>query len=240
MKGIDLQDEGTGNSIDANDSAILDNVKVVFRGHRNRIRVGRSCLSNVIIEVYGDDNLLEFDEDCCVTNVIVKAWIDHAGDNTVSRTGLHIGRGVKYSQGQVVLGGDGASIRIGEGTSIVEAKLFAVERQTRIDIGAWCLLSWNIELRTSDWHSIIDNESGQRINPPADVTLQERVWIGSDVRVLKGVTVGEGSVVGVGSIVTKDVPGACVAVGNPARVVRENVRWSGDAWLKAERQAPAP
>lgn len=50
--------------------------------------------------------------------------------------------------------------------------------------------------------------------------LRDGVWLGANVVVLKGVTIGEGTVVGAGSVVTRDLPPGCVAVGNPARVIR--------------------
>lgn len=50
--------------------------------------------------------------------------------------------------------------------------------------------------------------------------LEDRVWLGANVVVLKGVTIGAASVVGAGSVVTRDLPAGCVAVGNPARVIR--------------------
>jgi acetyltransferase-like isoleucine patch superfamily enzyme len=47
------------------------------------------------------------------------------------------------------------------------------------------------------------------------------IWIGVNSTILKGVTIGEGSVVGAGSVVTKDVPPWTIVAGNPARVIRE-------------------
>lgn len=52
------------------------------------------------------------------------------------------------------------------------------------------------------------------------INIGDNVWIGDKVVILGGVTIGEGSVIGAGSIVTSDVPAYCVAVGNPAKVVR--------------------
>lgn len=53
------------------------------------------------------------------------------------------------------------------------------------------------------------------------ITIEDNVWIGAQVCILPGVTVGEGCVIGAGSVVTKDIPAHTLAVGNPCRVVRE-------------------
>jgi acetyltransferase-like isoleucine patch superfamily enzyme len=57
-------------------------------------------------------------------------------------------------------------------------------------------------------------------NTPEPVIIHDDVWIGANAVVLPGVTVGKGSVIGAGSIVTKSIPPYSVAVGNPARVVK--------------------
>ena len=54
----------------------------------------------------------------------------------------------------------------------------------------------------------------------APIVVDRNVWIGADSIILPGVTIGEGAVIGAGSVVTKDVPPYTVAVGNPARVVK--------------------
>ena len=51
--------------------------------------------------------------------------------------------------------------------------------------------------------------------------IKKNAWIGARVCILPGVTIGENAIVGTGSVVTKDVPDNCVAVGNPARVVKK-------------------
>jgi acetyltransferase-like isoleucine patch superfamily enzyme len=50
--------------------------------------------------------------------------------------------------------------------------------------------------------------------------IGDRVWIGANVTILKGVTIGNDAVVGAGSVVTKDIPAKAIAVGNPAKVIK--------------------
>lgn len=57
----------------------------------------------------------------------------------------------------------------------------------------------------------------------APIVIGENVWIGRNCRICKGVTIGDNSVIGSNSVVTKDVPANCVAVGNPARVVKTDI-----------------
>lgn len=59
---------------------------------------------------------------------------------------------------------------------------------------------------------------GLQYNKP--VHIKDNVWIGSSVQIMPGVTIGENSIIGAGSIVTKDIPANVVAVGNPCRMVR--------------------
>ena len=53
------------------------------------------------------------------------------------------------------------------------------------------------------------------------ITLEKNVWLGGGCTILSGVTIGENSVIGAGSVVTKDIPANVIAAGNPARVIRE-------------------
>lgn len=90
-----------------------------------------------------------------------------------------------------------------------------------IEIGKGCSISDNVSIQDSDNH-IINNEK-ERVSAP--IIIKDHVWIGKNVTILKGVTIGEGAIVGAGSVVTKDIPSACVAVGNPAKIIKENIVW---------------
>ncbi|MGI6263326.1 MAG: DapH/DapD/GlmU-related protein [Succiniclasticum sp.] len=54
-----------------------------------------------------------------------------------------------------------------------------------------------------------------------EIRIKKNAWIGARVSILPGVTIGEGAIIGTGSVVTKDIPDYCVAVGNPARVIKQ-------------------
>lgn len=65
----------------------------------------------------------------------------------------------------------------------------------------------------SQWH----------ISESSPVLIQKNVWIGANATILKGVTIGENSIVGIGSVVTKDVPPNCIVAGNPAKIVKTEI-----------------
>lgn len=92
-------------------------------------------------------------------------------------------------------------------------------------IGDDCLLADHILMTTSDMHSILDAESGKRINPARDVIIGDRVWLGLHALILKGSQIGSGSIVGAGSVVSGAIPENCSAAGNPARILRSGVTW---------------
>lgn len=90
---------------------------------------------------------------------------------------------------------------------------------TSVTIGEDCAIAWGVVILDNDAHSI--NGAYSR----APVRIGNHVWIGQGARVLKGVTIGDGAIVGLGAVVTRDVPARTLVVGQPARVVREDVEW---------------
>jgi galactoside O-acetyltransferase len=89
-----------------------------------------------------------------------------------------------------------------------------------IFIGDYCLIAPNVVISTSG-HPILPilREHHYTFNLP--VRIGRNVWIGSGVQIMPGVTVGDDSVIGAGSVVTGDIPSGVVAFGVPCRVVRE-------------------
>ncbi len=89
-----------------------------------------------------------------------------------------------------------------------------------ITIGEDCLLGPNVQLLTPT-HPIDPRPRRDKLEAARPITIGDNVWLGGGVIVCPGVTIGDNSVVGAGSVVTRDIPANVVAVGNPARVLRE-------------------
>lgn len=89
--------------------------------------------------------------------------------------------------------------------------------QGGITIGDDCLIGHNAVIATLQ-HDIAPSRRADLV--PSPVVIGRNVWLGANVTVLPGVTIGDDAVIGAGSVVTKDVPARTVAVGSPARVVR--------------------
>jgi acetyltransferase-like isoleucine patch superfamily enzyme len=98
--------------------------------------------------------------------------------------------------------------------------------RTNVLVGEWCMFSASIIVRTGDEHAIFDVMSGRMVNPGKDVIFEPHVWVGYGASVMKGVTVGFGSIIGAHSVVTDNVPRKSVVAGVPAKVIRQNVSWT--------------
>ncbi len=105
-----------------------------------------------------------------------------------------------------------------------------------VELGADCAISDGVMIVDHNFHPINPEDRqymrhtphGSRERAPmysinAPVKIGRNVLIGANVRICKGVTIGDNTVVGANSVVTKDLPANCIAVGNPARVVKENI-----------------
>jgi maltose O-acetyltransferase len=113
-----------------------------------------------------------------------------------------------------------AQIRIGDGTWINNG-FIAIAEHTSITIGQRVRVGTSVEIFDSDFHGIHVEDRMRSIAEWArPVVIEDDVFLGSNVRVLKGVTIGRGSVIANSSVVTKDIPPGVVAGGNPARVIR--------------------
>ena len=145
---------------------------------------------------------------------------------------IKIGNHVSCYAGCSFSVGQNGFCTVGDFTLLNGALVMAEEK---IEIGSHCLISWNVGIADSDFHPL---EPAQRLvdaealapflkdRPPrptlktAPVRIGDNVWIGMNATILKGVAIGENSVVAAGSVVTKSVEANTVVAGNPAVVVK--------------------
>jgi len=109
-------------------------------------------------------------------------------------------------------------ISIGDNVAINNA--FSAVAFQNITIQDHVLIGVNCAIIDNDGHELAIDERHSAEPKSAAVTIEKNVFIGDNVTILKGVTIGENSVIGFGSIVTSDIPKNVIAVGNPARVIR--------------------
>ena len=97
---------------------------------------------------------------------------------------------------------------------------FTVVDDTHIYVGDYTMFGPNVTIATAG-HPILPQlrQEGYQFNMP--VRIGKNCWLGAGVIVLPGITIGDNVVIGAGSVVVKSIPSDCVAVGNPARVVKK-------------------
>ncbi|MBE7023527.1 MAG: sugar O-acetyltransferase [Ruminococcaceae bacterium] len=91
---------------------------------------------------------------------------------------------------------------------------------THIYVGDYTMIGPNVTLATAG-HPILPELREKAYQYNAPVKIGKNCWIGAGVTVVPGVTIGDNTVIGAGSVVTKDIPSNVVAVGNPCRILRE-------------------
>lgn len=132
--------------------------------------------------------------------------------------------------GDIIFECDKASVQIGDNTFIGGSKLICSKR---ITIGNDVLIAWGctivdhnshavkFSLRKKDVSEWMAGRKDWRYVEQKEVVICDKSWIGFNSIILKGVTIGQGAIVGAGSVVTKDVEPWTIVGGNPARVIRE-------------------
>lgn len=131
---------------------------------------------------------------------------------TLALDGVNVGRGCR------VRVGPGGTLEIGRGSYLnEESRIYA---GSRVTIGRNCAISWEVQIFDDDGHG-----PGE---PPyaRPIVIEDDVWIGARAMILKGVTIGAGSAVAAGAVVTRSCPPNSLIGGVPARVIREDFRWT--------------
>ena len=178
------------------DGVALSGVHMDIIGDNNRIEIGTgSALSNVHFRIRGSGHKIEFGENCRVSRGAVLWFEDHDG-----------------------------LLQVGPGTTMVDVHI-AVTENSRVVIGEDCMFANDIDIRTGDSHSVVDTQTGERLNHAGDVLIGRHVWIAPHTIILKGVNIGENSIIATGAVVTKSCEAGVILGGNPAKVIKTGVSW---------------
>ena len=124
----------------------------------------------------------------------------------------------RFYPGSHVIIGENARLEVGSGYINRNCR---IQCQLGISIGFKVAISENVTIWDSDFHKV--KREGYTMAKP--ITIGNHVWIGTNVIILKGVEIGDNSIVAAGSVVTKDIPSNCMAAGNPARVIKRGTDW---------------
>jgi acetyltransferase-like isoleucine patch superfamily enzyme len=192
-----------------------------------------------------------------------RRFLTQAGRRWVSDGPFFLGRGLELKiepRGQIRFGrfvwiGDGTKIRCHEGVVEIGAKTVMGQECTisayqRVRVGEQCVIADRAMFIDFD-HGIVEVERPIRLQGiyKRDVEVGNNVWIGYGACILRGVSVGDNSVIGTNAVVTKDVPANAIVGGVPARIIRmreapQEMRWERpvepdpEAWTTMQPPEP--
>lgn len=171
-----------------------------------------------------------------IRTIIITLWYRIKYEKILRRA--HFGKGIRV-QGKLIIRGPGkvllgnnvvcamtvtpfthsreAIIQIGDGTFLNGTRFGAAKF---IGVGTKCILA-DCRIMDTDFHSLKkDRHSPDATVEISAVYIRDNVWIAAQAAVLKGVTIGENSVIGFGAVVTNNIDSNVVAAGNPAKAVK--------------------
>lgn len=202
---------GSDNSVVLKDGVQVNGLlNIEINGSKHKILIGEKSVfngTNLIQIVLGNETDIEIGDHCIFSS------------NTISAM-------------------DKSNIEIGAKSTFNSCTEIHGHPNSRIAIGKDCMFSFGIVVQPGDGHAIFDLETNKSVNFNTDVSgnkfyggieLNDHVWVGRNAMIISGTkntVIGEGSVIGAGSIVKGEFPNNCSIAGVPAKVLRKNIAWS--------------
>ncbi|WP_335997635.1 acyltransferase [Fusobacterium polymorphum] len=177
----------------------------------------KSLLKNSHIIVEGTNNVIYINKETSLRNTYIKI----EGDNNK----IFIGNNCCIKNLDIDMKNNNSIIKIGAKTTIERARITSFEPY-KIEIGKDCMFSSDIIIMNTDVHRIYDVDTRLKTNEGKEISIGNHVWLGIRTIILKGVTIGDNSIVAAGSIVTKDVKANTIVSGTPAKQIKENKNWT--------------
>ena len=190
-----------------------------LKNKNNHFQIGPGAVK-LQRKIMGSNNNVTIEPGCTIHNLKIQI----NGNNNQVYIGKNCVIGPKCS---IWIEGSNSTVTIGEHTTMtLLCHINCQEDNRKITIGDDCMLSNNIIIRTSDSHPIYDIDTNQRLNPAKDVVIGSHVWIAPKSTIMKGANISNGCIIGSDTMVSKSVPENSLAVGHPAKVVKQNIRWT--------------
>jgi len=123
----------------------------------------------------------------------------------------------------------GQELRLGADTYVAHG--VSINTRCGLRIGSNVMIGHETTIMDYDGHPVFSTLDEPSSNADtyggaaAPISIEDNVWIGFRTTILKGVTIGTGSIIGANSCVTSNIPPNCIAAGNPARIIKENIVW---------------
>lgn len=158
----------------------------------------------------------------CIKGICCQCKIEVYGDGNI----VNIDSCTELNFTRIIVRGANCNVTIGAGTRIGSSYMICMGKSNSIIIGEDCMFSENVEIWSSDTHPIFNNGSETITNPSKPIFIGNHVWLGKYAVVLKGVEIGDNAVVGMKSLVTRDIRRNTLNVGIPATPIKENINWN--------------
>lgn len=204
----------------------MANFKNEFTGSNTFKDAGAEALVGSITVRKGQGNFLSIGK-----GSKFKGSVDITGNNNR----IIIGENCHY-RGDILVKGNNQTVSFGDESTTVNVYLLCQENCDVI-IGKWCMFSREIEIRTTDAHSVIDRATGRRLNTPASIVVGDHVWVGVGAIISKGAVIPSDSIVGAMSFVNGkfDEEGVIIA-GAPGKIVKRGITWSRSRRAKFSKE----
>jgi acetyltransferase-like isoleucine patch superfamily enzyme len=206
---LSLSEDDTGFFRNLTERLFYDPYRVV--GRSKNVCMGKSQLGpsfRIRVDCQREDIALQIGDHCLLQNEFI---FESTGGKTTVGDGVFINSGTKVISRSLIEIGN--AVTIAWGCVIYDHDSHSMSYLDRIADHNQLLMDFSLG-------NMVANKDWSRVTT-APIRICDYVWLGFDVVVLKGVTIGEGAIVGARAVVTRDVPPWTIAAGNPARAVKE-------------------
>lgn len=205
------------NTCTIKESALIDNSAVLWADETSEIFIDDyvTINGNVKITAYNNSKIY----------IGKNSYIDENSEIESTNGGnIRVGENVFFDQNARILAQIKAEITIGKDLKCGKYAYFTIANGGKLIIKKDCLMSSFVKIATGN-HKLLDVRNNENISNISSIEIGEHVWIGMGVNLLAGTIIGDHTVVGAATVLTKEVGDHVTCAGNPARILRENIDW---------------